>query len=213
LIRLLGVPESKTSVTHLAHSMPVIDLHPLPGTGSSQRPYLMYVGFRFAYKNFGRFLKAFAASPRLRREFDVLCFGGGALTQEELEAARSLGLRDGQLRYCAGDDDALAQAYTEAYAFVYPSMYEGFGIPPLEAMARGCAVICSRSSSIPEVVGEAAELFDPSDCDSITLALESVCLDATRRAELRIAGLQRQAMFSWRRCAEQTAGIYESLVP
>lgn len=213
LVRLLDVPKSKTSVTHLSHSIPVIDADLLPTADGPDRPYLLYVGFRFAYKNFEGFLRAFAASKRLRQEFDLLCFGGGTFSQEELALGRSLGLRDGQLRHTAGNDEALTRAYTDAFAFVYPSVYEGFGIPPLEAMARGCAVICSQASSIPEVVGEAAALFDPTDRASIQQALESVCLDPARRAELRLAGLQRQALFSWRRCAGETACIYESLMP
>ena len=211
LIRLLGVPEEKTSVTHLSHSIPVLHAASSSNLANAERPYLLYVGFRFGYKNFEGFLHAFAASSRLRQEFDIMCFGGGPFTPPELALADTLGLRDAQLRHAAGDDESLARAYTEAHAFVYPSAYEGFGIPPLEAMARGCAVICSDSSSIPEVVGSAAELFDPNDRESMLNALEAVCFDPSRRAQLRAAGLRRQAMFTWRRCAEETARIYSSL--
>lgn len=212
LIRLLNVPEAKTSVTYLAHSMPVVDTDALVHDVTSQRPYVLYVGFRHAYKNFERFLRAFASSQALRRELDVLCFGGGEISSAEKALAQSLGLRGMQLQYRSGDDRALADAYTRALAFVYPSLYEGFGIPPLEAMARGCPVICSNISSIPEVVGDAAQLFDPTDSESIKHALETVCLDAGRRAHLRTAGLMRQAQFSWKRCAQETARVYTHLL-
>lgn len=212
LIRLLGVPEGKISVTHLAHSIPVAKPTVVTTDRDATKPYLLYVGFRHAYKNFREFLRAFAASARLKREFDVVCFGGGDYTTEERELAHTLGLRDNQLRHAVGDDRALAQAYAQAVAFVYPSLYEGFGIPLLEAMASGCPVVCSDCSSIPEVVGAAAALFNPSDRDSMVGALEAVCFDAVRRQQLRAAGLQRQAMFSWSRCAEKTAQIYAGLV-
>jgi glycosyltransferase involved in cell wall biosynthesis len=213
LIRLLGIAESKTSVTHLSHSLPVIDTDSLLETDKTHRPYLLYVGFRFGYKNFEGFLRSFAASTRLRQEFDIVCFGGGPFSSQELALASALGLSEAQLRHATGGDGALARAYTEAHAFVYPSVYEGFGIPPLEAMARGCAVVCSQSSSIPEVVGAAAALFDPNNRDSMLYALEAVCLDTSRRAQLRRAGLRQQEMFTWRRCAEETVRIYTSLMP
>lgn len=212
LVRILGVAPAKTSVTHLAHSMPVARPDELKASGRVERPFILYVGQREGYKNFGSFLRAFGSSAVLKQEFDILCFGGGSHSAAERDVARAMGLRDDQLRYRSGDDYALAQAYTQAFAFVYPSLYEGFGIPPLEAMARGCPVICSDRSSIPEVVGDAAELFDPTDEESIRKSLEAVCLDPVRQTNLRNAGLQRQALFSWERCARETAQVYERVL-
>lgn len=212
LVRLLGVPLAKTSVTHLAHAMPVVQPDQAERARNQGRPYLLYVGLRDDYKNFAALLRAFGASASLKQEFDLLCFGGGNLSADELQTARALGLRDGQLRHRAGDDDALAQAYSQALAFVYPSLYEGFGIPPLEAMARGCPVICSDCSSIPEVVGDAAEQFDPTDEESIRKSLEAVCLDPARQTSLRLAGLRRQALFSWERCARETGQVYQRVL-
>jgi glycosyltransferase involved in cell wall biosynthesis len=212
LVRILGVAPAKTSVTHLAHSMPVVRPEELGASGLGERPFILYVGLRGGYKNFGSLLLAFASSAVLKHDFDILCFGGGSLSAAERDTARAIGLNDKQLRHVSGDDSALAQAYTQAQAFVYPSLYEGFGIPPLEAMARGCPVICSDRSSIPEVVGDAAELFDPTDEESIRRSLEAVCLDPVRQKNLRQAGLQRQALYSWERCARETGQVYRRVL-
>jgi glycosyltransferase involved in cell wall biosynthesis len=106
----------------------------------------------------------------------------------------------------------LAAYYRNARAFVYPSRYEGFGIPPLEAMSFGCPVVCSNVSSIPEVVGDAAEMFDPLDVNSIRTSIEKVVEDDGRRMELIGRGAKRLTAFSWKRCAEQTLEVYRKIL-
>ncbi len=161
------------------------------------RPFLLYVGLREGYKNFHRLLAAYSRSQLLKRDFDLVCFGGGALGGEERSRARDLGVPTARLRYVSGGDEALAQLYASAAALVYPSVYEGFGIPPLEAMSVGCPVICSNSSSLPEVVGDAAELFDPLDEDQIRSAMERVVMSEGLRKDLSERGRRRCALFSW----------------
>ena len=123
-----------------------------------------------------------------------------------------LGLTSAQVEHVAGGDDRLAALYQGAAALVYPSKYEGFGIPPLEAMSLDCPVICSQSSSIPEVVGQAGEYFDPFDVDSIRSSMEHVLQSTERRRELVSLGRVRRELFTWERCAQQTADIYRRLV-
>lgn len=210
LIERLGVPEHKTSVTYLAHSMPA-----LPQSGKARSascsPYILYVGHRGVYKNFEGFIRAYASSPALRSEFRVVCFGGGEFTPTELGLFSKLGLSMDQLDRRDGSDNDLQEAYVYAHAFVYPSLYEGFGIPPLEAMACGSPVVCSNTSSIPEVVGDAAEMFDPVSIESIREALERTCLDEKHRLDLVARGMARQAQFSWERCAKETLAVYQGL--
>ena len=210
LVRLFGVDERKLDVVHLAFDpFPPSDVPPaLPAL---KRPFLLFVGHRGGYKNFANLLHAVAASSRLAQEFDIVAFGGPPLSDGELQSIGSLGLRPEQVHYLRGGDDMLAVLYARAQALVYPSRYEGFGIPPLEAMTYECPVICSHASSLPEVAGEAAEYFSPLDVDDMRQAIERVVFSDTRSAELRVAGLQRCAQFSWSRCAEQTLAIYESL--
>jgi glycosyltransferase involved in cell wall biosynthesis len=102
----------------------------------------------------------------------------------------------------------LADLYRRARLFVYPSLYEGFGIPPLEAMAMGCPVACTNTSSLPEVVGNAAALFDPESDEQIRAALEDVLFSSSRAQKLVALGLQRAQLFSWHRCAEDTLAVY-----
>ncbi len=97
--------------------------------------------------------------------------------------------------------------YTLAGVYVYPSLYEGFGLPVLEAMQCGCPVVASGASSIPEVAGEAVLLIDPYDVDGLAEAIRKVLTDSSCRAALVAAGLQRAASFSWRRCAETMLNV------
>lgn len=175
-------------------------------------PYVLYVGGRHGYKNFDGLLRAFAASAWLKANFRLVCFGGGAFSPAEAGLMTRLGLPATQLVSVSGNDDRLAALYKGAAAFVYPSKYEGFGIPPLEAMSLDCPVICSNTSSIPEVVGDAGEYFDPYDPDSIRAALERVLQSSARRAELVASGRERCKRFSWQRCAQETLAVYRRLV-
>ncbi|MDA0345445.1 MAG: glycosyltransferase, partial [Proteobacteria bacterium] len=101
--------------------------------------------------------------------------------------------------------------YNSAVALVCPSIYEGFGMPPLEAMAGGCPVISSNSSSMPEVVNNAGLYFDPCDLDDMRNAIETVCFSSELRAKLIKAGNENVKKFSWDKCAQKTLAIYEKL--
>lgn len=105
-------------------------------------------------------------------------------------------------------DEDLASLYSGAAAFVFPSLYEGFGLPALEAMQCGTPVITSNTTSLPEVVGDAAVLVDPTDADQLCEAMSAVLGDQALRSQLRQRGLQRAAQFSWKRCADITAEVY-----
>ena len=108
-----------------------------------RRDYLLYVSGRSVYKNFTGLLKAFRESG-LYRSFDLLVLGGGPLTPEEVDLIAQLGLTDSIISIPVASDSLLAEAYAGAKLFVYPSLWEGFGLPPLEAMAAGCPVLASR---------------------------------------------------------------------
>lgn len=214
LLKYFDTPQNKISVVHIGFDAFKLATE-FPTAGSLltvNRPYLLYVGQRSIYKNFLNFIKAFASSAQLKRDFDIVCFGGGRFTEEEKRIFVDLKLADSQVWQLGGADGLLVECYRNAFAFVYPSLYEGFGIPPLEAMSLSCPVICSRTSSIPEVAGPAAEYFEPSNIDSIREALEKVANSPARRAELIAFGLERFPFFTWHRCAKETYSIYKELV-
>jgi glycosyltransferase involved in cell wall biosynthesis len=209
LVRLLGVPEEKTTVVHLGFGLTPPNTECM---STELRPFLLYVGSRNGYKNFDRLLAAFASRRALRNEYDLIAFGGGRFTTYELGLIRSFNLHETQVRQVSGDDSVLATLYKQAEIFVYPSLYEGFGIPPLEAMSFDCPVACSNTSSIPEVVDAAAVRFDPTRTESIANALVALVTDQALQAEMIRLGRDRIGGFSWSKCAEQTIKVYHKVL-
>ena len=209
LIKLFSVPESKLSVAHLGFEQfkPSAE----ETATSPANPYLLYVGSRHSYKNFSGLLDAVSRSTRLKSDFDIVAFGGGGFSPSELEYIQRLGFSAGQVRQVGGDDVVLGQLYEDAKAFVYPSLYEGFGLPPLEAMAHSCPVISSGTSSMPEVIGDAGILFDPTNDEEMTGAIERVVYSDNETARLVGLGHDRLKHFSWQRCTQETLSIYQSL--
>lgn len=212
LIALFGTPENKVSVVYLGCDGLPQNQKRVSDTQKEQRPYLLYVGLRSGYKNFTDLLHAIAISTRLKDTFDLMAFGGGPLTQSEQALIKELGFNPGQVRQHGGDDHALAESYQQAAALVYPSTYEGFGLPPIEAMSQQCPVICSDISSIPEIVGDAGEYFDPRQTESIAEAIERVVFSPERTSDLITKGIERAKLFTWNRCAEQHLSVYQSLI-
>lgn len=210
LLEMYNVDPKKISVVHLGAETPTGVVGRDKSSGA--RPYLLYVGARPGHKNFLGFLLAFAYSRKLRADFDVVAFGGGGFTPAELQEVAKLGLHSSQVRQVSGGDDLLGQLYVSANAFVYPSLYEGFGLPPLEAMGHRCPVVSSNTSSMPEVIGDAGEYFDPASRHDMAEAIERVAYSPSRTEELVRKGLERQGKFTWERCAGQTLDIYHQLV-
>jgi glycosyltransferase involved in cell wall biosynthesis len=208
LLEYIDLEPSQISVIHVAQSLP----KPLPDLLENYPPFILFVGQRGGYKNFSNLLRAYSANQFLRSNFNLLCFGSHNFTREEKSLIRSLGLSEYQVIHISGNDRLLASLYFHASAFVYPSLYEGFGIPLLEAMSLGCPVVCSNTSSFPEVAGAAAEFFDPHDTESIAEALERVLSSLSRINVLSAAGKQQAQKYSWQTCVDQTISVYESLL-
>lgn len=209
LLEMHDVPPEKVSVIHLGFdglALPTVS-EPRPVT---QKPYILYVGQRGGYKNFDTLLEAYRTSRSLGRDFDLVAFGGGPFGREEM--GRIGRLTAGCVRHAEGDDAVLASLYRHAAAFVYPSLYEGFGLPPLEALSQGCPVVSSHTSSMPEVIGDAAEFFDPGSAAALGASLEKVLHDSAYAADLVERGAQRLKRFSWQHCAGETQAVYNSVL-
>lgn len=179
----------------------------------SRRPYLLYVGQRGGHKNFLTLVDAYVSDARIRSNFDLVAFGGTPFTAAEVaEIRRKAGPDAERIRHLSGDDTRLSHAYINATALVYPSLYEGFGIPPLEAMSMGCPVLCSDTSSIPEVVGDAGLYFDPRSPESIRQAICTVVDSDELCSTMAERGRSRVKLFSYERCAGQTMDVYRTLM-
>jgi glycosyltransferase involved in cell wall biosynthesis len=208
LLHFYNVAESKAHVVHHGFS-PLA----LPEDGKPDRiePYLLYVGSRAGYKNFGLLLEAFARSG-LAGNYRLLAVGGGSFTPAEEERIASLKLSGSVTVVPKADDATLARAYRDAALFIYPSLYEGFGFPPLEAMSLGCPVLVNRTSSLPEVCGDAAFYFDAADHGELSRSLTSILADDQGRAAKRKLGAQQVRLFDWSQTARRTLNLYRTVL-
>jgi len=173
--------------------------------------YVLYVGTIQPRKNLTRLVEAFAASGCAGDYRLVLGGKRGWLSDEIYATASRLGLQNRVLFPGYLNDDDLPALYSGATLFAFPSLYEGFGLPVLEAMAAGTPVLAANASSLPEIVGDAAVQCDPQDTASIAAALHWALSDANLRSSLRQRGLQQAQQFSWRRCATETLAVLEEV--
>lgn len=206
------IPESlgKTSVIYLGIS----DIFRYPQIDNvkveiPKSPYYIFVGDRSGYKNFGNFLSAFAKSTAYKKHHaKIVCFGGGKFTDTELIKISELGMSN-SCENVSGDDHKLMNFYQNALALVYPSRYEGFGLPPLEAMAVGCPVISSKGGSLPEILSDAALFVDLDAIESLQLAIDDIIESEALRQTLIEKGRKHSAQFSWKNTALKHAELYK----
>jgi glycosyltransferase involved in cell wall biosynthesis len=210
LLDHIPLDPGKVFVTHLGFTPLGVPASFSPPQWLGESPFILYVGIREGYKNFDRLLKAYGTCRPIARDIRLACLGGGPFNDTEARLIRSLGLEK-RVRQLPADDGLLAYAYAQAKAFVYPSIYEGFGIPPLEAMASGCPVLCGSNSSLSEVVGDSVYPIDPLDEQSIAKGLEEVLGSEAEQARLRTQGRKRAALFSWEKCATETLAVYQAV--
>lgn len=171
------------------------------------RPFLLYVGNRAGYKNFATLLVAYARSDCFRDGVDLIAFGGGSVTPSELNLIAELGLCD-RVTFTSGDDGALGAHYEAALALVFPSLDEGFGLPPLEAMLHSCPVAVARAGAMPEVCGDAVLYFNPTSIEDLADAIDRVSKDEPLRRRLSDLGPRHASLYSWSACAEGTLAAY-----
>jgi len=177
----------------------------------NKRPYLLFVGLRDSYKNFKTAVKAYLSNKNILKEYDLLCFGSAPFTVEELDFLKKNGI-GGKTFYISGDDQVLWSCYRHAHLLVYPSLYEGFGFPLLEAMAAGCPILASNRGSIPEIMGQAGIEFDAQDESSVADAISKLAYDEKLRQNLIKRGFSRVKDFSWEKTAKETYEAYLDII-
>jgi len=176
--------------------------------------YILFVGTLEPRKNVKTLLQAFAhvIADKPQDGLHLVIAGGRGWGGEDYVAmVEALGLRDAVRFTGFVDDDHLPDVYRGALLFVYPSLYEGFGLPVLEAMACGVPVITSKRASLPEVAGDAALLVDPTQPEALAAAMSALLHDGALRQDLRAKGLARAAAFTWEAVARQTVAVYRTV--
>lgn len=173
-----------------------------------EKPFLLYVGGRAQYKNFSVLLQAYSHWSR-RREVDLVVVGP-RWSREERRHCMRLGITEQVHLLTDVDDQRLCLLYNQTSAFVFPSLYEGFGIPLLEAMACGCPVIASRISTTLEVAAECPIYFKPTEAEDLAAAFDVVLSEGRGSERVRL-GLERVERYSWDKTARQTWEVYRAL--
>jgi glycosyltransferase involved in cell wall biosynthesis len=209
IIEYYGIDEDRIHVTYLANS--VSPANPADAAANKLEDYILFVGNRGAYKNFNTFIEAIQPLLIRERNIKVICAGGGAFQQNEIGLLSSLNIQD-QVSQVPINDSSLAFLYKNALLFAFPSLYEGFGIPVLEAFGNGCPTILSNVSSLPEIGENAALYFDPENKEDILEQVEKFIYNSDLREEYKIKGLKQADKFSWNLMSTQTLDIYKSIL-
>ncbi len=213
MVEFLNVPPEKITVVYLAANLcEPNETDRLRRTlGPSKQPFVLWVGPRAWYKNFDQFVKAFSISNKNEGKPRIVCAGGPVPKVKEKEGWLKLGLDPAQVVHVQPTDAELAWLYKKAAFLAYLSLYEGFGIPPLEAMSYGCPVLASGTGSIPEVVGNAAVQADPSSLESMSDGIDRILDSSDFRKVLIEKGFRQASKFSWQKCAAETWNVYSLL--
>lgn len=208
LIEHYRLPASKIEVIYLGSTLQG-DAEQIERGATSQRPpYLLFVGNRGGYKNFGILLAALRILP----EFILVAAGGPAFSKEEAHAIEKYGCMGRVEQVPEPTDRTLMGLYKDAFALVCPSLYEGFGLPVVEAMNLSCPVLASNRGSLPEVAGDAALYFEPESAEEIANQVNALT-SADQRQKLIAAGARRSGLYCWTQTAVKHVALYRRLVP
>ncbi len=212
LLHFYPVAKKKTHVVlHGFSPLPPPEEGQTAGVPPEAFPYLLYVGSRARYKNFHHLLDAFSHSG-LAGDFHLLAVGGGEWTPEEQARIAELRLSRFITLIAKAGEATLARVYRNATLFVYPSLYEGFGFPPLEAMSLGCPVLVNRTSSLPEICGDAAFYFDSAGPEGLARVLVATLADSAGLQAKRRLGTEQVRLYDWGRSARNTLSVYREVL-
>ena len=151
-------------------------------------------------------------SKKLQNDFDIVCCGGDKFSDNEKKSILDFKIDQSKIKQFNVNDNELHYLYKNASLLVYPSIYEGFGLPTIEAMSLGCPVASSNHSAIIEGVGDAAKLFNPKDSEDIKFSIENVVYSNEITNNLVKKGYERSKLFTWEKCSEKTLNIYKKIL-
>ncbi len=212
IIQRLGVEADGVTVAYPGVDLERFRPSPPAQTEAGARPYVLCVAGGDPTKNVETLVDAFARLPlSLRDAHELVLVGDFRRRQDIRDRVSRVGIEKQSIFTGVVTDERLIELYQRAALFVFPSRYEGFGLPVLEAMACGCPVVSSNASSFPEVAGDAAILVDPLDVSGMTHAMDRVLSDSDLRRALRAKGLVQAAKFSWDQTARDTLAVYQKV--
>lgn len=210
LMEILKIPEEKIEAIHLASDFDKIIAHK-PSEIGMLKNYILYVGTRGGYKNFYYPVMALAELLKADKNLQILCTGL-EFSGPELIFFSELGIKDQVKQIYLRNDHELAWIYQNAALFIFPSLYEGFGFPLLEAFASNCPVVSSTGGSLPEVAGDAALFFDPKNRSQIIETTAKVLYNPEVNRSLVGKGQMQFKKFSWDRCRDATYQVYKTIL-
>mgnify|MGYP001378185167 CR=1 FL=1 len=205
LIEIYNVEPQKTKVIYLSSSLPKKEIKV-----KKNKDYLLFVGNRSGYKNSEFILRALAKYEKFKKNFDLYFFGGPKFTKDEINMLNDIEIFN-NTKHLGNDEKKLKSLYKNALCLIYPSLYEGFGIPLLEAMECGCPILCCNTPALKEIGQDAVEYFQQNNEDSFIESLEKIIYSKDLINKIKKSGFQRRSHFSWEKCAEETEQIYKNL--
>ncbi|WP_421077859.1 glycosyltransferase family 1 protein [Methanothermococcus sp. Ax23] len=217
IIKYFKIPEDKIKVIHLAANenykpLRENEINDIKQKYNLNYPFILYVGTLEPRKNIPTLLKALYKLKKMGTKHKLVITGKKGWKYKSIfETIEKLNLQKDVIFTGYVPDEDLPALYNAADLFVYPSIYEGFGLPPLEAMACGTPVVTSNTSSLPEVVGDAGIMVNPYDVNELAKAMYEVLTNDGLREELSKKGLERAKLFSWKKCAEEHLKVYEEV--
>ena len=214
IIKFIGINEDKIQVIHLGSSINRQENNLKINTDLLKKlpeKYILFVGNRASYKNFDNFSKALIPLFKINKKLNAVCAGGGEFSDKEINFFKTFNITDKLRQYSVNDYD-MTLLYKNALVFVFPSLYEGFGLPILEAFNCGCPVAASNRGSLPEIAGNAAAYFNPEDISSITDAINNIIADDGTKEKMKKNGFEQLKKFSWEKTAEKTLDVYNSIL-
>lgn len=211
LIEHYRTDENKIYVTylgcnHISENFSLIDTSKL----NLPKNFIFFVGSRYRYKNFNLLLNSYCMSKKIKKDFDIVCFGGEKFSEQEKKTFKELDIYK-KIFHLHGSDDLLSYLYTKTKLFIFPSQYEGFGIPLLEAMSVGCPVLASDTSIFKEICKDGVHYFKNNDQNNLTEKLEFLLYLDNNLSSKKDLALSISKKYSWEKCAKETYEVYNKL--
>tara|TARA_E500000178_G_C16938793_1_gene715322 strand:- start:35 stop:1129 length:1095 start_codon:yes stop_codon:yes gene_type:complete len=209
LIKFFGIKSKKISVVYLGGNH-LKKIKPLKI--DIKKKFILYVGSRAGYKNFENLIKAYYLNNKIKKDYDLVVFGGEKIRDHELNRYKKKFSNIDNVHFIQSNDRVLKYLFMKASLFVYPSMEEGFGIPPLEAINSNCPVVCSNIPVLKEVLGNCCYYFEPNNVKNINLTIKKVLYSSHIHEKIFKSSHKIKKKFTWEKCALKTINVYKKVL-